>query len=204
MPVITVSREFGSGGHELGRRLAEALGFAFYDREILSVLARDTALDEGALERMLEQRPDAKPVPCLAGRTPLSATGGDALPARLTSRQRSIILDLAGQGSCVIVGSHADVYLRAYAPLRLFVYAAPEARLARCRARDTEGADLSGPEEVWQRMLETDRRRAAGHELIAPYPWGDRRGYDLCVRTDGMNIRTIVPALAVYARAWFG
>ena len=69
MNIITISREFGSGGRELGKRLAEALGYAYYDREILSMLAEQTDLNEDYLERTLEENSLTNLYPITIGQT---------------------------------------------------------------------------------------------------------------------------------------
>lgn len=69
MNVITISREFGSGGREVGKRLADALGYAYYDREILTALAESTEMEETYLEHILERGAAAPPYPLAFGRT---------------------------------------------------------------------------------------------------------------------------------------
>ena len=202
--IITISREFGSGGRELGKRLAEALGFAYYDREILTMLAEQTELDENYLEQTLERGTQSSLFPITIGQT------FSVLPnyvaeqsTALLQKQTALIKRLAAEKDCVIVGRNADIILRDHDPLRLFVYADLAARIDRCRRREKGDKPLTDKE--YEKMIrQIDKARARTHGILGPYDWGDRRGYDLCVNTGPVVIADIVPALAGYAEAWFG
>ena len=131
--IITISREFGSGGRELGKRLAEQLGYAYYDREILSAIADRQHLDSNYVENALERPVWQAPMPTFRHSfTTASLFQTDQL--NLLLEQRKVLEDIAKQGrDCVIVGRNADVVLAEYAPLSLFVCADMEAKLRRCR-----------------------------------------------------------------------
>lgn len=203
MNIITISREFGSGGRELGKRLADALGYAYYDREILTLLAEQTALDERYLEHLLEESSPQSLFPITVGQT------FAVLPTYLTDhstvlfqQQTTLIKTLAAQSHCVIVGRNADIILRDHAPLRLFVHAEMAARIARCRKRETE-AVMRSDKDYEKKIRQVDKNRAKTHDILATYEWGDRRGYDLCINTTGLTIENIIPALKSYAENWF-
>lgn len=202
MRIVTVSREFGSGGRELGKRLADALGIAYYDKEIITMLARQSRLDEAYIERILENGV-ARQYPLTFSRTlarhaPRSA--GNA--PQILAQQHRLIETLAAKGDCVIVGRGADAVLEAFQPLRLFIYADMEARIARCRQRADAGEALSA-RGLERKIRQIDKARAADHALAASYPWGDRRGYHLCINTTDIDIPVIVPHLAAFAQSWF-
>ncbi len=200
MKIVTVSREFGSGGREIAKRLSEALGFAYYDREILTELAGRAALDEDFLQRVLEK--GAQPaVPLHYARSFLYAPAPNKA-AQLLALQHRIVRELAQRGDCVVVGRAADVVLRDHDPLRIFVYASLEAKLARCRARAGAGVSLTDA-EITKQLRRIDRARAAGYEMAAPGRWGQKSGYDLCINTSRLNIEGLVPPLAEYATRWF-
>ena len=200
--IITVSREFGSGGRELGKRLAEELGFAYYDREIVATLAERTGMNEEYLEHQLEQR-NMVPYSLHYGQTFSQFSAADEPAVQLMSLQCRLIKELAEKGDSVFVGRAADAVLEEYEPFKLFVYADEASKLVRCRARAPEGEDLSD-REIIRRMKRIDKARAEYHDIIAPCVWGDRNGYHLCVNTTGVEIKKIVPAIADYYRRLHG
>ena len=110
MKIITVSREFGSGGRELGKRLSDCLGWPYYDREIISAVARRNALDEGYVEDALEQG-DFRGVPLTIGRTFAYLPSMPHDSRQLLQEQRRVLRALAAHGDCIIVGRNADLIL---------------------------------------------------------------------------------------------
>lgn len=130
MKIITVSREFGSGGRELGKRLSDCLGWPYYDREIISAVARRNALDEGYVEDALEQG-HFRGVPLTIGRTFAYLPSMPHDSRQLLQEQRRVLRALAAHGDCIIVGRNADLILAEHRPLKLFVYADLESRLRR-------------------------------------------------------------------------
>lgn len=203
MNIITISREFGSGGRELGKRLAEALGYAYYDREILSMLAEQTDLNEDYLERTLEENSLTNLYPITIGQTfsIMPNYFADQSTALLT-KQTNLIKALAAKSNCVIVGRNADIILRDQNPLRIFVHADMEARIARCRRRDTDDANLTD-KQFEKKINQIDKNRSKTHSILSPYKWGDRRGYELCINTTAITIKDVVPSLSAYAEKWF-
>lgn len=202
MHIITISREFGSGGRELGKRLAEALGYAYYDREILTMLAERTDLDEAYLAHTLEENAPSALFPITIGQTFSVLPNYQAeYSTQLLQKQTALIKELATKSDCVIVGRNADIILREQDPLRLFVHADMEARIARCRRREVSGEDFTD-KEYEKKIRQVDKNRAKTHRILATYDWGDHRGYDLCINTTHVTVRDIIPALAAYARTW--
>ena len=202
MKIITISREFGSGGRELGKRLADHLGFAYYDKEIVAQLARNLQMNPDYLEKVLDQSYISH-YPHTFQRSFALMPPTYTTQPKLIAEQTKIIRELAQKGDCIFVGRAADALLRAENPFRMFVYAETPAKLDRCRQRAKPGEDLSD-REMLQRMRRIDKDRAANYGLIADYPWGDRRAYHLCVNTTGLEIPKIVPHVAAYAEMFFG
>lgn len=200
MRIITVSREFGSGGRELGRRLADALHIAYYDREIITTVSERSSLDETYIEKTLESG-ILKQYPVTISRSfahPAVVSGAPGLLAQ----QHKVIQELAAQGDCVIVGRGADAVLQNYQPLKLFVYADMPAKMERCRSRAAEEEKLSD-RELKRKIRQIDLARAGNHDIVAPYSWGDKHGYHLCINTTGIEIKSIIPHIAEYAKEWF-
>ncbi|MDR1664794.1 MAG: cytidylate kinase-like family protein [Clostridiales bacterium] len=201
MNIITVSREFGSGGREIGKRLADALNIAYLDREIVSAIAEKSSLDESYVDRNIESGL-FKMYPVTFSRTftymPVIIRGTPDLLAQ----QHKVIKELAAKGDCVIVGRGADEILREYRPFKVFVYADMPAKLERCRKRAAEDEKLSD-RELEKSIKQIDKARADNHNLISSFRWGDKSGYHLCVNTTGIEIKSVVPHIAAYAAAWF-
>lgn len=201
MRIITVSREFGSGGRELGKRLADTLGLPYYDREIITAIAQKSSMDEDYIERTIEKGA-LKQYPMTFSHTfahmPAILGNGPSLLAQ----QHKVIKELAAKGDCVIVGRGADAILQEYKPLKLFIYADMAAKMERCRRRADAGENLSD-RELSRKIRQIDKARAENHDIVATYKWGDKRGYHLCINTTDILIKTAVPLIAAYAGYWF-
>ena len=193
--IITIGREFGSGGRELGRRLARELGFDYYDKEILTQIAERTSLSEDYVQRVVENQPHQL-YPITTGRSflyvdtqPLQQAGA------VYQAQQEIITRMADESSCVIVGRCADFILRERKPFRIFVYADMASRIARCRERAPEGESLTD-REYRQEIQRVDKARAKYYEFYTDRKWGDKLNYELCINTTNQDIPSIVPHLA--------
>lgn len=198
--VITVSREFGSGGRELGRRLADALGYAYYDKEILEAIAKRTETNEWYVEKLL----DGVRMPNITthfGRSFSSYSPLTQQAVRLLVEERNTIRRLAEKGNCVMVGRGANTALEKHNAFHLFVYADMASKIARCRERGPEDENLSDKEMV-KKIRQVDYVRAKSLETVSDFKWGDRKGYDLCINTSGLSIRGLTPLIAEYAEYW--
>ena len=141
--IITISREFGSGGRELGRRIADMLQIAYYDQEIVNELAKRT----NYTETYLHQMEDSNLIPLLPitiGRTFSSQFYQAVEPNQSTfAKQTKIIKEMAEKSDCVIVGRCADYFLNDKKPLRIFVYADMAFKITRCLEKGEVPADLT-------------------------------------------------------------
>ncbi len=193
--IITIGREFGSGGRELGRRLAEELGIEYYDREILTQIAKHTSLAEEYIQNVVERQPHSL-LPITIGRSFAYVEDYAFKQAQTVYQAQSqIIRELAEKSDCVIIGRCADYILSDQKPLRIFVYAGLESRIARCMDRRGEGEDLT-EKEMKKQILAIDKNRARYYEFYTGTKWGDKLNYDLCINTTGTVIKEIVPAIA--------
>ena len=200
MKIITVSREFGSGGRELGKRIAEALGFDYYDKEIISSIAQTQGLDESYVEKALENYAanGSQPVYHRSFGLPRQSPQIGLLLA-----QKKVIEGIARRGrDCVVVGRNADVYLAAEKPFNLFVCADMEAKIARCVARAPKGENLS-KKQIARKINEINKGRAKTREIIANTKWGDPKTYHLTVNTSGFELEELVPAIVEFANSFF-
>ena len=199
--IITISREFGSGGRELGKRIAEELKIAYYDREIVTAIAKRSELAEDYVGQILENR--------IMTYYPITvASSFAAMPPTDTlhyvnhgiyNAQNEIIRELGQKSDCVIVGRCADYILEDQKPYDIFVYADMEARLARCRAKGGKDAELSDKELI-KKIQAIDKSRAQYYRFYTGRTWGERTNYDLCVNTAGWDIEKLAKLIAELIR----
>lgn len=200
--IITISREFGSGGRELGKRLAEALGVAYYDREIITAIAQESGLAEQYVAHISERGMPAY-YPITYGRTFSCRAAAPSAQMQVLAEQHKIIRALAEKSDCVIVGRCADVILEAHRPLNLFVYADPDSKLARCRSRQPADEPISD-RALARRIAEIDRARARYRALLTDTKWGDKACYHLCLNTTGFAVKALIPTALSFASCYFG
>lgn len=197
--IITISREFGSGGREAGKRLADALHCAYYDSEIEASIAQNMDLDESYIARSVENGVLAN-IPLHFGRT-IASTRLYKQQVDILVEKRKVLCQIAAASDCVIVGRAADVILAEQNPLKLFVYASMEHKLTRCQRYEETSA--ASPKALEKEIRQVDARRTRYHGMFSPIKWGDRANYHLCINTTGLEIKQLIPHLAGYAQAWF-
>ena len=187
--IVTVSREFGSGGREIGKRLADALGFNYFDSEIIQAVAEQTKLDENYLRDKLEQGISNYPV--TFGRT-FSQVKSISDSAILIAKQHKIIRDIAAKSDCVIVGRGADVALADLKPYKIFVYADMQSKIARRVQTD----EILTDKEIERKIKHVDGARRSTHDLYSPRVWGDKAGYNICINTTDTDVKSIIKPLS--------
>ena len=201
MNIITISREFGSGGREVGKRIADILGYAYYDREIITAIAEKHDFNENYVESMLENGFSfCMPITC--GRTFSYSDVGGQLAIQLLSTQCRMLREIASKGNCVIVGRSANIILEDMNPLNIFVHADIESKLRRCRERAPENENLKDS-ELRRKIKQIDSNRAKHQRFLSEKKWGDKEGYHLCVNTSGADIKAISSIIAEYAKGYF-
>ncbi len=194
--IITIGREFGSGGRELGRRLAEELGFEYYDKEIIIEIAKKTSLSEEYVQEVIEKRPHNL-YPITIGHTINFMVEDYHLTQmqNIYQAQTEIIKELAQKSSCVIVGRCADYILKDFNPYRIFVYAEMESRVKRCESRKPNDEKLTEKQMIKQ-IKRIDKDRAQYYSYYTGQKWGDPINYDLCINTTNCVIKEIVPVIS--------
>lgn len=203
MKIITISREFGSGGRELGKRLADLTGFDYYDSEIISAVAKNSGMDEHYVENSLSNHGWQNQVITFGG-TLASSAYIQSSKINLLLEQKKVIEQIAALGKdCIIVGRNADVILQEYQPFNIFVCADTSSKVKRCIERMPEGERLTEKELV-RKMKQIDKVRSQTREFIGGSVWGQRDAYHLTVNTTDWEIKELVPAVADFAQRWFG
>ena len=195
--IITIGRQFGSGGKEVGIRVAKELGIPFYDKEILKTAAKKSGLCEKIFENFDEQPKSLLySIAMDSYMFALPGTGaGDSLEQQVYLATFDAIRHIADQGPCVIIGRCAD-YALADRPnhVSLFIYAPMAHRVERVAKRQ----NLT-PERAKTLIQKTDKRRASYYEYYSSRKWGAVESYDFCINSSilGLSgtvelIRTIV------------
>lgn len=193
--VVTIGRQFGSGGREIGKKLAEKLGIAYYDKELID----ETAKKEG-LSKTLVETYDEKPT----GRFTFAMdsfgfnymkTGMEVpIGVQVASVQFNVIKELAQRGPCVIIGRCADYVLgKEENALHVFVHAPLEVRIERiCKRYNLAGDNAK------KAILSIDKSRAAYYNYYTDQKWGDMRNYHLTVDSGDVGIAGAVEVIAKY------
>ncbi len=183
--IITISREFGSGGRTVGRMVAERLGIPFYDKELVEQIA----VESGFAPKFVEEHGEHSPGSSLFSYAfaPQGVPGvmnGLSTADFLWNIQCSVILQLAEQGPCVIVGRNADYILKDRPDaLHAFVFADKAYRAERIVRR--YGQSERTPE---QRLNEKDKRRKVNYQHYTGRTWGQSQNYDISLDTGVLGI----------------
>ena len=178
--IITISREFGSGGRSIGRKVAEELGIPFYDKELVDQIA----VESGFAPKFVEEHGEHSPSNSFFSYAfaPQGVPGimnGLSTADFLWNIQCNVILQLADQGPCVIVGRNAD-YILKDRPDALHVYVFADAPYRAERIVRLYGESEKTPE---QRLQEKDKRRRVNYQHYTGRTWGQAQNYDLCLDT---------------------
>ena len=194
--VITIGREFGSGGRELARRLAEELGFEYYDREIVTEIAKKTSFSEHYVQEVVEKNPHSL-YPITIGHS-FSYIDSYALGQKqaVFNEQENVIKEMAEKSNCIIVGRCADYILRDLNPYRIFVYSDMKSKVARCKEENEHQHSKMSDRQLVRHIKKIDRQRKSFYEFFTGRDWGNKLNYDICINTSKMNIEDIVPHLA--------
>lgn len=192
--VITISREYGSGGRAIGQKLAERLGIKCYDKEFIAKMVEDTGLDPKFVEENAEYAPGNSFFSYLgsAMSNPASVNNSMSLYDYLYATQVKIIEKLADEEECIIVGRSADYILRHHDNvLNVFIYASSEFR--QDFAVVNYGED---PNTIKEKVKERDKKRAVNYEHFTGRKWGVLHNYDLCLDSSKLGIDKCVEIIA--------
>ena len=177
--VITISREFGSGGRTIGKKVAEKLGIPCYDSEIIQEMAKETGFAPDYVKEAGEYVPDIFLSAAFSNRM-FGPTNEDIL----WEHQYRVITELAEKSSCVIVGRCADFILQDKADcLKVFIHADMAFRAK--RIVEVYGERKQAPEE---RLRDKDKRRAAYHRFYTDMKWGYAQNYHLTLDSGVLGI----------------
>ena len=176
--VITITREFGSGGRTIAKKLAEDLGYEYYDYELVQQIAKESGFAEGFIEEYGEETSNSGFFAFLGN------NWGNNISDQLYLAERKVILELAEKGNCVIVGRCADYILRDRTDtLNVFIYADMEWK--KDRIVNLYGEREQSPEK---RILEKDKRRKAYYKYYTDRNWNRAANYHISLETSELGI----------------
>lgn len=184
--VITISREFGSGGRTIGRMVAERLGYAFYDEELVNEVAKRSGFCPEFIKEQGEYATSRHSLLfSLANAQQLTLQGLSTMD-QLYIEQTKIIEELAQEGNCVIVGRCADYILRERTDaLHVFIYGDEQEKARRIVER--YGEMSKSPE---RRLHEKDQKRKVYYKNYTGRTWGQAENYDLCLSSSALSLDT--------------
>lgn len=187
--IVTISREFGSGGRTIGKLTAERLGIACYDQELIEKIAEKSGFTK---EFIAEKGEHAQHRGWFANAFTDRGINGISSQDYLWGIQRDIILELAAKEPCVIVGRCADYILRDTADcLKVFIHSDMEVRAERIVKQYGESQD--SPEK---RLKDKDKRRSAYYHFYTDMDWGAVQNYHITLNSGALGIEKCVEILA--------
>lgn len=199
--IITISREFGSGGREIAKRLADKLGYAYYDSEIIKLLAKEANMSEEYIKNISEK--GIYPYAFQFAKSFAMYSTMQNNQTDILVKQAKILKEIAKKGNSIIVGRGANTILKEYNPMNIFVYADLESKINRCRKKSNGDENLTD-KELEKKIKTIDKNRKAFNSLISNAEWGNKENYNLCINTSNIEIKSIIPSLATYIESWFG
>lgn len=182
--IITISREFGSGGRTIGRMVAEKLGYCFYDRELVNKVAERSGFSPDFIEESGEYASAKSSLLFALATASQYSADGLSMHDRLYIEQTKIVEELAAEGNCVIVGRCADYILRENPScLHVFVHADMRSRAIRIVQR--YGESDKSPEK---RLTEKDQKRRVYYKNYTGRTWGQAQNYHICLDSGVLGI----------------
>lgn len=185
--VISISREFGSGGREIGFHLAEKLGIPFYDKEIISMASEDSNIAEEAFHAHdevlgMKERTQHDYISV----NPFSPLYEVPVSDQVFMAQSQMIRRLEQEGPCVIIGRCSDIIVAD--AFRVFICAGMKKRVERMQSLEPG----ENPRKLEARMREIDRKRREYYQYYSGNEWGNPRNYDLCLNSGSLGLTRCV------------
>lgn len=196
--IITIGRQFGSGGREIGTKLAEAFGIKIYDKEMLAVAAKESGICEEIFETH-DEKPTNSFLYSLVMDTYSVGYSGNAysdmpINHKVFLAQFDAIKKIANDGPCILVGRCADYALENYDNVvNVFIHADLEARVHRI-ARIYDLTDAKAKDMI----IKTDKKRASYYNYYTNKKWSDAESYELCISSSALGVDGAVKAIEDY------
>lgn len=191
-PMITISRQYGTGGHDIGEKLAEKLGLPFYDKDIIAIASKESRFGERAFEAAEETATTALGY-ALSNRSNRSLYGMP-LNDQLFMVQAGVIRNVADRGPAVFVGRCADYVLDGYKEaINIFLQANPEARIKTVMERDRLTA-----REAEAKIKRLDKSRATYYNYYTDRKWSDLGNYDIVLNVSHLTTEEAADLLCTF------
>ncbi len=195
--IITIGREFGSGGHEVGRRLAAELGLKLYDKELLKMMAQESNICEQVLEDYDEKNSGSLLYSIMMDVYPSMNYVGNTLQRQIYQAQYDTIRKIGQKGGCVIVGRGADYILRENPNLTsVFIHASEEYRISRIMEYEHVSHD-----KARDIIIKADKKRASFYNFQTEKKWGSVSSYNISLDTSDIGIDGCVGVIKYYLQA---
>ena len=187
--IITISREFGSGGRFIGEETAKKLGIAFYDREIIAKVADDLGLSEKYVADKGEYAPSKNIFSyAFIGRD----INGNSIADQIYSYQQNIIKELAAKEPCVIVGRSADYILSGRDDvLNVFIQGNKADKIVRIKEIYSKSDD-----EAARMIKDTDKKRSVNYRYCTDQEWGSRKNYDIVLNSSTLGYDNCIDVIS--------
>lgn len=203
MRIVTISREFGSGGREIGKKIAKELGYDYYDKEIITNIATNMGINEETVEEVLD-KDELQAVPLHYYCT---FDGGSLMPLPQTEmllEQKKVIEAIAKKGrNFVIVGRNADAILSKYKPFNIFFCADMDAKIKRCMEHRTDDEPKT-VKEMEKKIIQVDKKRALTRNLITGSKYSDKYEYHAVINTTKWDKDALVKGVIQLINSWYG
>lgn len=199
--IITIARQYGSGGREIGETVAKILGIPLFDKQLITDAASKGNLNEETIKNADESAANSLLYTLAMGSNVLGTTMhfGYKMPIndKLFILQSKVIRDYADQGSCVIIGRCSDYVLKDREDVfRIFIYGDLEHRQARIRERHPEIKSS----QIIDIINKTDRRRSSYYNFYTGNKWGKYDNYDIAINSSTLGIRGTAEMIALCAK----
>lgn len=186
--VITISRQYGSGGREMGEKLAKKLDIPFYDRNLIAMIAEEGDIEPSILEANDEVGPDFDNYSARE----IQPDYQIAMTQRIYAAQATVIKKLAAATPCVIVGRCADAILQD--AINIFIFADMENRIKRIMSLRPDYSE----DKARAVIAATDKKRKAYHEYYSTIAWGTMEAYDICLNSSLAGVDGCLEAALTY------
>lgn len=197
--IITIGRQYGSGGRELGEKLAQKLGYKFYDQELVEMAAEKSNMHSSILHQADEKASKSLLYSIVTGMDSRFINPYYELPIndKLFIEQSNIIKSLGKDGDCVIVGRCADYVIETAQmdSIDLFIYASMEHKIERIASK----YDLS-PEKAKDKIKKVEKGRKAYYNYYSNKEWGNIANYDLLIDTSHISIDDAVDVVLLFIK----
>ncbi len=199
--IITIGRQFGSGGRSIGQKIAEKLDIHFYDKELISIAAKESGTDPEIFKDVDEKAANSLLYSLSTGMygfgSGFSAMGDLPVNDKLYLLQHKIIKEIAEKESCVIVGRCADYVLRENPNcVNIFIYA--DMAFRKEQSVKKHGIDEARAEHI---INKTDKSRANYYSFYSGQKWGMAENYDLCINSSKLSEDKIVDLIIDYIKS---